>query len=558
MPQPATFLHTVPQCVFDTMDAAQAFLATEEVVVHKMLVSQTSAAGLQIEYEQQETTTRLTFYFKFIVWFVSNVVQNVPAAWPAKHKIKLETVQSALKNLNSHSPHQVMTMYMNFLFNRAWSTGSPVGFYAKDGKLSGSCKQLMAPMWNSSDILKSISHSDLLLYCQQHDGMSMGKAWVYSGGTCLAGHHIEDGFLHFVHLMLDIKYDDMKFSFGLLQPELCDDDGMVRDVLKTMQTLSVKRWLFGRSNPCTVHSVMSINNIIGKEFALPDTMYEKYLHARCFLLNPDYMTSKYPDLFYVTDMHPGQAIYSNETHSVIGLSHVCMAWNVCQASELQSYIDMEFDMACAARPTLEKGGPGLDGSEDSRGRQAVHFSLSNEVMSLCDALMCCETFQGTLDMIGRQMSHACSSRLWEVVKKATDVIVQRCLATGVSYGSAAKYVDYPPSLEVLKGCLNEAVRQKNLYVCHFCGMPLVFEGLLSLMPVDGAATHRPLLVCVPCFDQVLDVRRCPLAHITIRSAREIFWNEYLIPWSARSVKGVDQKRKRKFIDTCRLCCAGLS
>jgi len=259
---PATQTFKVPTCAFKTLYQAHQYFAVEQITVYCTVVEQQCAAGVKLKWCVQETCNRLLFYFKYVIWYANTVIiQQSRRKWPSNSAVTVGAIKSALNVIKQYSAEELLDMYMTFMFHQKQAAGDVVGFYAKDGELIGQATDLMKFVFESCDGVRSISHHDMFLHFRVHHGMSMGKAWVYSGGTCNAGHHVEDGFLHFVHMMLAIDMQHTQYSLGVLAPHVCTDGEVVRDVLLTIQAIALKRWLMGRA-ATSRHNVLTVNDII--------------------------------------------------------------------------------------------------------------------------------------------------------------------------------------------------------------------------------------------------------------------------------------------------------
>jgi hypothetical protein len=62
-------------------------------------------------------------------------------------------------------------------------------------------------------------------------------------------------------------------------------------------------------------------------------------------------------------------------------------------------------------------------------------------------------------------------------------------------------------------------------------VPLVFEVFLCNIP-QSSNQHLPTLLCYSCVVSAADVRGSwdPIMLLSMRSSRDVMWNEYFIPW----------------------------
>ena len=163
------------------------------------------------------------------------------------------------------------------------------------------------------------------------DGMSITSAWTYNGGQGLAGVHGEDGSLHFMHLLLDIRLDVA--------------DELNRRLIEVLQRLSSKVWVVYMAGKGT-KGVLSLNKEVGEIFG-EEAAVDELLVSRQFVLDPRVMAHN-PNFQVVTQL-TGDIVYGDAPHSVLGAGFFSVAWNLALSTSLKHYIMAEHQLAAAVR-----------------------------------------------------------------------------------------------------------------------------------------------------------------------------------------------------------------
>jgi hypothetical protein len=397
------------------------------------------------------------------------------------------------------------------------------------------------------DQLQELYASDLLKDIGDFDGMTWMEAWMYSGGGALAGHHLEDGFLHFVHVCLNITLDRSTAASDDTEFQLSCS------VLEATQRLAAKSWLLCRDvkkAEGTLRLVKLLADEGCKHYGARDSScsvyWESGLMKREWVLDPAYFCSKYPDMFYEAHVMPGQGLISNESHSVIGFSSFCMAWNVCVEDHLLHYMSQERDMARLARTSVSSDAIfGVD-SEEPRLHQLrglyLNFCLTTEVVRMADAVV------GLTDSSRHFRSCMGLGSYEQYMKRmapAVNSVLQFCWQNysvqlhPVHLDSSKRSITDVCRTDVLaSGVLSELWPNHSRHVCCVCGEPLIFRALLAAWRSEGVAKLKNLakpkqgknehsvthMFCQHCMSCVKQAQRPVL--LDIRSTFSINWLGY--------------------------------
>ncbi len=180
--------------------------------------------------------------------------------------------------------------------------------------------------------LEAVYTTDIMEYVMpEASGISYKHSWVYSGGQGLAGVHLEDGFLHFVHHLISLE---LSLASGSLLERL---------VTKYMM-LSSKVWVF--YNQGGVDGGIELNKYVAKLFNVAPVV-DELLASRMYVLDPRAFYDD-PD-FKVVTQYPGQYVHSDLPHSVTGCGFLSFACNILMTGSLAMYIKAEEMMAAAVR-----------------------------------------------------------------------------------------------------------------------------------------------------------------------------------------------------------------
>lgn len=194
----------------------ETFLIKERVVVYKVLLHESTQAGIQVYFKEFRSMCRLEFYVFYVVWFAINIL-GLDAEFDFESrfvKFPSTLVDSALNKLDNCDVGVVLTKLKQYLFEHEHVEDEILTYYAKDGEVCASeaATNMLAMFAKQCTHIRAIVKQDVIQHMGLYDGMALQKAWLYSGGTCLAGHHVEDGFLRFVHVSVHIDWDDSFFE----------------------------------------------------------------------------------------------------------------------------------------------------------------------------------------------------------------------------------------------------------------------------------------------------------------------------------------------------------
>lgn len=519
--------HTIMDICYDmqpplTADHARQFLLTEEIEIYTLKVTSVSHIGLGVTgVLDRKTSNRLGFYLRIVCWLANTIV--------GKNRVKslglaptLDEVNKALKVLHTESAESLLAKYKAFMFDPLVRKGDTVSFYARDGKLSSSpsCATLLRQFYHQCDTMKNIASQDILPFLGSYDGMSMNKAWVYSGGGCLAGHHIENAYLHFLHVCLDIDWAKVDFA-AVLQGTM--DMGwvsVVRDVLCSMQKLSLKSWVCG-GNTDDAAGVLQVANLIKKEFGLRDCDPEVALSARQYVLNPSYVCRKYPEIFYERKMRPGEALLLNESHSVLGFTTLSMAWNVCLQQELANYLQLESKLAGLVDLLPVLHAANRKSMFQTRG-DTITFCLSAEVLAAADSMFG-RKVQGT-SLLHARLPRGMVDHVYNKILSPSSALLSKLYEDQLTYNL--------PTQAHLGSSLSfdKRITPVANVVCHICGKPLLFKAILADYAFsDKAKQLAGYPYCMQCYQGLsacITKRAKHIKIVSIRSDFDVFWREY--------------------------------
>jgi hypothetical protein len=179
--------------------------------------------------------------------------------------------------------------------------------------------------------MQQILHDDILPSINPTlDGMAWGSSWTYNGGFGLAGAHYEDGWLHYGHHMIDIRFSGS-------QP--------YQSLLETVATYSRKTWLIFQQDP------LKMNKLIADMWRNP-SYADEHLVSRVYVLDPrKFGTQPGFQLLY---QKPGEMLFGDNGHCVFGSGLFSFACNFAMQDSLHKYMKAEIDMANVIRPVSEE------------------------------------------------------------------------------------------------------------------------------------------------------------------------------------------------------------
>jgi hypothetical protein len=332
----------------------------ESVFVRKHILDEKVEGGWSFDIIDWRWMTRVQLYEHVVKWFVADVC--------GEPSIKLTA--ECIEFLNKKDQAVLIEAYKSYI--RGCDKGAVIGWYAQDKQATGVVKSIL----QKGGIIKKDKgeEGDLLSYVrgveakgahyEGFDGISRRRAWGYSGAG-IAGHHIEDGWLHFQNWLVDLQltYKGGKASDKAL-------------LVECAKRLSFRVWLFNKHS-CTPAAVNELAGRIASMFRKAPDYWESPLHRRQFVLDPDWCKAHWKDMVEHVQS-PGGIITSNCSHSVIGFTFLSMAWNVCKPSHLQHYIACEFE---AARLSADKFKTCVDQNMWGFRGATLSFSLTVEVLN---------------------------------------------------------------------------------------------------------------------------------------------------------------------------------
>ena len=172
--------------------------------------------------------------------------------------------------------------------------------------------------------------------------MSWERSYGYSGGQGIAGWHMEDGFVPFIHHVPLIEYDWSGICKAV--------DRDLLQLLSGLSSLSGKTWVLYKgvagSTEEVVTDILRLNGIIGSQVGVTGVV-DELLVARRFFFRPEWLAAH--DKFMMLHQLPGMTIVSGLNavygysfgHQVSGFSMFSFACNLCFAACLVRCLDIE-------------------------------------------------------------------------------------------------------------------------------------------------------------------------------------------------------------------------
>lgn len=342
-------------CEVDT-DTLAAYLV-EDVYVHMACVAQKAAAGVRVTFERlPRRYSRLEFLCAIVCWFARVVICGDKAEEFAFEGTDAEVKKAlcCISKILECEPDPavwVLDKYESYL--SACAVGDTAAYYSKDGQLRGSAAELLrcaSARFCSDSVVKRAMDADLLKSFQaRFDGMKASAAWVYTGGAALAGHHLEDGFMHFVNFMPSLAFNTVDYDVVAAKAGFVTGE-TIAALVPVLHDLSAKRWTFVPDSltPATASHLchaLAVAFPVAQPGAAP-VADDRVLFRRDLVLLDGQFEVRPGSTVKCVIQRPGQAIVARCSHSVVGgLCSLSFAWNVCIASEVRRYVDMEFGMA---------------------------------------------------------------------------------------------------------------------------------------------------------------------------------------------------------------------
>jgi len=327
-------------------DQMSAFLMDEVDVYHMKVVRRTSDYGLRLEFYRDDTPrTRLEFIEEYTAWFASSVlgVDDLGSLVGLDLEHRRAVVDAALSSLEklvkAEGKDALHKHYHEFAFK---GKQSELGMYAKDKTMTTATQSMLigkpaelSKLGMYTDTFRGFVHRDLLHHIGPDvSGVGIRKSWVYSGGFGLAGFHVEDGFLHFGHHILDFV--------GEVQ------DAYEQRLVSFWLNHSKKIWIFKQG--ASKNDIVQLNSELfdkvvckqskGKQRTARQRVgvCDEVLMSRSVVIDPEFAER---NGYVVVDHYPGQCIVSNYPHTVLGFALFSFAWNFCLPEHVPYYIGME-------------------------------------------------------------------------------------------------------------------------------------------------------------------------------------------------------------------------
>lgn len=531
------------------LELVRNFLTKEKVDVYKVTCDNSRPAGVQVDFiAHGSTMTRLEFYVQYIAWCATTVL-NMPSEYSFGKMPSLDLLRASMDRFRDFDKKEVLLMLKQHIFNLKHCKGDTLTYYAKDGRVAKSAmtRNFNLDVLSKCANLTEVGKRDLIPQLQSMDGMSYNQAWIYSGGTSMAGHHVEDAFLKFVHVIFDIKWDQVPWDWDLcIQPSKgCSVAGkLALEVLMLINTYGIKSWLMG-SITASAKGITSYCDMLSHEFGLEHTNNEHTLYHRGCILNPSYFSQKYPDIFKEVLLEPGDALLSNEAHSVVGFCSLSVAYNVLFREDIADLLWLEKDMATWMKA---KTSSIVRCVRESRGRgDLINLSLASSLLTLCDKQWSIRNDVSYMGLIMYNAHKDMCDRLWYTVCMPSFDYLKGLYMDGCTHIDLRKICDEscPPKGPGIVKCMgladarlldsiheNQVQKQINTanIVCYVCGIPCLMHAVvcLTLKSVGRKrATSTPIL-CMECFEACMPfpdvVKEAYL--LLVRSDFEMFFKEY--------------------------------
>lgn len=334
-------IHKIPSVTLTDKKWVKEYLE-QKVTYGRQHVKAACPAGFSMEttLEEKELSRKNLFMVVF-KWFVNDVMGK-------KHITELVDCMNAILDC---SEDELLKMYCAYIFSR--KEGDLVGIYAQDREADTLARFILKSLpMDKEDLLGHIK-SDV---GKGFSGLTRSQAWLYAGlGD--AGEHIEDAWLHFINWLVDLVLEHL--------------NDLEKAIMECARKLSTRFWLFCLKSTIPEH-IDLLQQRMHEAIGLGHVYWEKCLHDRKYVLNPEWWLEQYPEDFRLVTQRPGDCISSNLSHSVCGFSMMSVAFNTCLQSHLLHYITCEYMAAAAASRRLAPGGASLRGL-------ALSFCLTQEL-----------------------------------------------------------------------------------------------------------------------------------------------------------------------------------
>lgn len=499
----------------------------EPVRVQRVLLAERLECGVRVKFETAFDMVRLHFLEHMLVWLEALVFQKcqVPVLGSRTKRTSRESVEGAIKGLSTVCRSQILCEFKRHIFQGGAKVGSLLCYYASSipiDECHSVFKSAHHKLTTNELYYNAIYNKDVLQFVSNADGITWYKPWVYSGGGCMAGHHVEDAFLHFVHVCLSVDWELCLVSPQ--DPPECpqwtlDERVHAAAVLKATENAACKSWLFGKN----VGSIEGLQRLMSVLVELGcdsreegGGSWEHALWARDLVLNPEFMCNKYPNLFVEVEMNPGSMVLSNESHSVCGFSSLCMAWNVGLYSHILQYARLEQGMARQTRLFM-------------KARTANSVALRGETLPFCFTTECMTAFDV---LAGSRYKHCTYHRL--LTEEGAALVNMRIglLEPFAQFCWGAYSSQYSNTPQVCKEAMATSVVSHGLVqndsqlMCCMCGEPLVYRALLAAWSKTKSTkwTHLFCSECFACIAHNEDVHHS--AYADIRSPYSCYWHTF--------------------------------
>ena len=113
---------------------------------------------------------------------------------------------------------------------------------------------------------------------------------------------------------------------------------------------SYKRWYFLDSTD--VHRIARVSEGFGKALGMSELGIDTFI-SRSAVIDPGMLSAK---SFFSVVQRPGDLVFGDKPHMVLGINLFQLAWNAAPASLIQSIVAKDFDIASIRRERLFKVG----------------------------------------------------------------------------------------------------------------------------------------------------------------------------------------------------------
>ena len=184
------------------------------------------------------------------------------------------------------------------------------------------------------DLLPELSEFGILSKVMA--GISRKMPWMYSGAG-IAGWHAENSFMPFYNWSPEIVFSGL---------EKLGDGGLAKAVVEFVKEYSYKRWYFLDSTEVT--RIARVSEGFGKALGMSELGIDTLI-SRSALIDPGMLSAK---SFYSVVQRPGDLVFGDKPHMVMGINLFQLAWNAAPACLIESIVAKDFEIASIRRERL--------------------------------------------------------------------------------------------------------------------------------------------------------------------------------------------------------------